>query len=135
MVFQPKLVQKKYGRDRTKGGQLRNKNGQKHGFYSTIFDQRSKPARRMSENHDELIAGLGGVENLSLQEKILIERVVAKTAQCERAEAAMLAGEDKPALEHYLATANSLRLDLQALGLKRRKREVTLATYLKGQAG
>lgn len=101
-----KLLKKKGGRTRRKGGQRHNTNGQKHGFYSTVieslFDQRTKFAIALSEMRTDLMASLGGAENLSPQETILLDRVIAKTARCVMAEAAMLAGEDKPAEEHYL---------------------------------
>ena len=60
---------------------------------------------------------------------------VYKLARCTLFEAATFAGEDG-ADEHYLAWANSLRLDLQALGLQRRERQVMdLKTYIDESGG
>ena len=67
------------------------------------------------------------------QQRILIGRVCFKLLRCHLYEAAFLNGRGKPQEEKYLALANSLRLDLQALGLERReKRVVDLNAYLQG---
>ena len=65
------------------------------------------------------------------QEKILVDRVVYKLARCTLAEASHFSGESG-ADDHYIAWSNSLRLDLQALGLERREKNVMeLGEYVK----
>jgi hypothetical protein len=98
-----------------------------------MLHQGSKAARAMRKTRLALVTSLGG--DLSPQEEILLDRVLAKNLKCLLAESAMLAGE-KPDEAHYLALANSLRLDLQALGLKRRlPKDLSLKDYLRKQAG
>jgi len=139
MNDQLKLIVKKGGRTRRVGGQPQNQNAAKHGFYAFVqrrmLHRGSTYGKKILEIESKLVDALGG--DLSPQEEILVERVLSKLLKCWLAEAAMLNGE-KPDEAHYLALSNSLRLDLQALGLKRRKAEVpSLTSYLKqkGQAG
>jgi len=88
------------------------------GIYSDLsgrnLDQRSKLAKALRATTDALTVAIGG--NPSPQQRILIDRAVYKLARCTLFESATLAG-DTSADEHYLAWSNSLRLDLQALGL------------------
>lgn len=78
------------------------------------LDQRSKLAKALRVTTDALIETIGGKP--SPPQRILIDRAVYKMARCSLFESATLAGENGSD-EHYLAWANSLRLDLIALGL------------------
>jgi hypothetical protein len=116
-----------------KGGQLANDNAVTSGVYGDLsrrnLDQRSKLARALREIEGELVSAIGG--NPSPQQTILIHRIVYKLARITFFEASTLAG-DKGADEHYLAWSNSLRLDLQAIGLDRVPPPTpTLADYLR----
>jgi hypothetical protein len=116
---------KKNPRDGRKGGRLANTNAVKHGAYGDLskrnLDQRSKLARALREVEGELVDAVGG--DPSPQEKILIDRVVFKLARVTLFEAETLTGGNG-ADEHYLAWSNSIRLDLQAIGLKRAPKPV-----------
>ncbi len=110
----------------------------KSGFYSDLsrrnINQNSKLARVLRKMEAELVSALGGHETVTPQEKILIDRVVYKLARCTLAEAAYFNG-DGGADEHYLAWSNSLRLDLQALGLERRAKKIMdLQSFLNQQS-
>ena len=66
------------------------------------------------------------------QEQILIDRIVYKLTRCTLFEVSALSTEPGRSDHQYLAWANSLRLDLKALGLDRRSAEVAdLKSYLK----
>src|SRR5262245_51399161 len=108
---QLRLIKKKGGRTRRRGGQWANDNSQRHGFYADISEQMlhqgSKVARALRQARLDLVSALGG--DLTPQEKILLERVLAKTLKCWLAESAMMSGE-QPDEGYYLALSNSLRL-------------------------
>ncbi len=88
-------------------------------------------ARTWQAVESELLDAMGGTP--TPQERILIGRVCFKLLRCHLYEAAFLNGNGKPQEEKYLALANSLRLDLQALGLERREKKVVdLKAYLQG---
>jgi len=110
------------------GGQNGNDNATKSGVYSqfaeTDLDQRTKFAKALHAMRLELEESLGGTDVLSPQEKILLSRIVAKAARCGLFEVAILEGTVKADDDRYIAWANSLRLDLMAVGLKRRKKTV-----------
>ena len=96
------------------------------------LDQRTRLAKALSAAESALVSALGG--DLSPQELILVDRIVYKLARITLFEIATLTGkgrtEDTDKI--YLAWSNSLRLDLQALGLKRRQKEVAeLTTYIR----
>jgi len=103
-----------------------NDNALKAGVYADLsrrnVDQRSKLAKALRAIEGELVAAIGG--DPSPQEKVLIDRAVYKIARCTMFEAAHLTGQGDGADEHYLAWSNSLRLDLQALGLHRREKKI-----------
>lgn len=110
-----------------------NVNSMVSGVYADLsrrnVDQRSKLAKILRGIEGELVSAIGG--DPSPQQKILIDRAVYKIARCTMFEAAHLTGQGEGADEHYLAWSNSLRLDLQALGLKRVPKAVqSLAEYL-----
>jgi hypothetical protein len=71
---------------------------------------------------------LGGLDQISEGEKALIRRCACLNVELERLETqfADVGQADLPSLETYQRASNSLRRLLQALGLQRRPRDVTL---------
>ena len=78
-----------------------------------------------------MVSTIGG--DPTPQESILIDRIVFKMLRCTLYEMATLQGKTNGGSDHiYLAWANSLRLDLQSLGLSRKTKDVIdLSHYLK----
>jgi hypothetical protein len=91
-------------------------------FTLRSLDGRTRLAKTWRALEAELIAALGGEP--TPQERMLIGRVVFKMLKCHFYERGMLEGLGKPDSTQYLAYANSLRLDLAALGLSRRAKPV-----------
>ena len=81
-----------------------------------------------------LVKDLGG--DLSTMQGLLVDRVVHKTVKCWFYERGVIDGDGQASRDFYLATCNSLRLDLCALGLERRVKDITtdLEAYLKKKA-
>ncbi len=134
MVKPPVPLKKRQSKTGKKGGQYGNTNSQKHGAFAQIdlrkIDLRTREAKNLAAAKDLLIAALGG--DPTPQESILIDRVVFKMLRCTLYEMATLQGQTGGGSDHiYLAWANSLRLDLQALGLSRKTKSVMdLTNYL-----
>ena len=122
-----------------KGGQLKNRNARTHGAYVQKWDRRTREARVMEQTQAGLISDLGGPENISVQQLLLIQRASVKDLKCRLIERAMLKsnGETGERLEqHYLRWARELRAVLVVLGLERRARPVQgLQDYLKENYG
>lgn len=80
----------------------------------------------------ELLNALGGEDEVTPQQRILVDRVVYKICRCNLFESAHLNGDTSGNCDkHYLSWANSLRNDLLTLGLERRMKKVMdLRTYL-----
>jgi hypothetical protein len=91
-------------------------------------DGRNSWARRCRDVLDEHLADKGGIDNCSAPERSIIRRAATLTVELERMETDFaLAGEAQPnQLELYQRVANSLRRLLEAVGLERRCRDVTL---------
>ena len=116
-----------------KGAQYGNINALKSGAFSDLFarnlDKRTRLAKWHRAVRTELGAAMGG--DVSPQQQILIDRIVYKLLRCTLFEMSALTGESSSSDHHYLAWANSLRLDLKALGLDRRSVEAgDLRAYL-----
>jgi hypothetical protein len=115
-------------RRKTDKRQKRAGNAMTHGAYSDIsaqnLDGRSKLVKTLRHISSYLTRELGGEP--TTQETLIIERASFKAVKCILAEIAMLSNSRKSSgLEsQYLAWSNSLRLDLQALGLERRMKTV-----------
>lgn len=81
------------------------------------------------------LADLGGEENCSEAEKSLVRRAALLTVELERMEviAAQDDGMSDSMIGRYLSMAHNLKLLLQAVGIKRRPKDVTptLETYLR----
>jgi hypothetical protein len=104
----------------------------------TLFhdiDHRSAWMRRLRDLIADAVSDLGGAANISSAEMILIRRAAMLTLQTEMMEAHWAENEGEASsksLETYQRTTNTLRRTLEALGLRRRARDVTpdLATYI-----
>ena len=136
----------------------------RHAVYSRKpIDKRTRIGRMLIRLESDLIADLGGIENLSTQEKILIKEVIGKVRQSqgfstwytvamdtfiqkiERLNGASEADKETVALlvqlgevlqqnrQYWIAFSNSLRLDLQTLGIKKRAKDITLEALLNGK--
>jgi hypothetical protein len=100
-------------------------------FNRVRVDGRSRLAKTMKFLRRELQKHLGGFPTIG--EAILIDRIVSKVIKCQLYEAGFFSSDDRQgSRDHYLALANSLRLDLQTLGIKKRGGEgLDLDKYLK----
>ena len=97
---------------------------------STILpgvDGRSTWVRRLRDLIGLYLSDLGGDDAVSEAERSIIRRIATLTVELERMEADFaVAGEARPdQLDLYQRTANSLRRLLEAIGLRRRSRDVT----------
>ncbi len=116
---------------------------EKHGGYTVLaalngqrkIDGRTRLGLGLKRIRDALVSDLGVArwEDLSTQQQMLAIRAIHKHLFAECVESWLLEngplrknGTAQPALgTNYLAITNSLRLDLQALGLGRRPHDVT----------
>ncbi len=134
MVKPPVPLKKRQSKTGKKGGQYGNVNAQVHGAFSQIdikkIDARTREGKAIIAAKGELISAIGG--DPTPQESILIDRIVFKMLRCTLYEMATLQGQTGGGSDHiYLAWANSLRLDLQVLGLSRKTKQVVdLEQYL-----
>jgi hypothetical protein len=106
----------------------------KHGLWVNFdkrpVDGRTKLAKYMGLLRASLIKDLGG--DPSTMQAVLIDRVVHKVTKCFLYERGVLSENNQGSRDLYLALCNSLRLDLCALGLKRRARKImNLDEYLR----
>jgi len=128
-------VARKTGR---KGAQYKNQLARTHGAYVKKWDGRTREAKAIEMIQSELVSSLGGAENISVQQLLLIQRASVKSLQCVKIESQLLKnnGQTGERLEqHYLRWCRELRSDLLALGLKRQARPVQgLQEYLEGKA-
>jgi uncharacterized small protein (DUF1192 family) len=90
-------------------------------------DGRSTWVRRLRDLISLHLSDLGGDDAVSEAERSIIRRIATLTVELERMEAEFaVAGEARPdQLDLYQRTANSLRRLLEAIGLRRRPRDVT----------
>ena len=122
----------------------------KHGGYSFLSRgelprNRAYIERYLTEARIGLIEHLGPTEDdLSTQQKILIDRIITKLGvvrcmeECIRESSVMQGNRLAPCLrESYLAYNNSIRLDLQALGIdkKRGDEPLDLGKYVEEKYG
>jgi hypothetical protein len=102
------------------------------------IDQRSTWVRRCRELIEDQITDLGGEDNTSTAERSLIRRAATMTVELERLELKFAtAGQATPdELDLYVRASGNLRRLLEAIGLKRRARDVTprLSDYLAQEA-
>jgi hypothetical protein len=100
------------------------------------IDQRSTWVRRCKELLQDLIADAGGLANTSAAEQAIQRRCAVLIVELERRELAFAQsnGATDLELDTYARVAGNLRRLLEAVGLQRRSRDVTvpdLATYLR----
>jgi len=114
----------------------------KHGGYSILSrgeipENRRYIAKYLSEVREGLIEDLGpSEEDLSTAQRVLINRVISKLGviRCVEEyikENSVIVGNDlAPSLKaSYLAYNNSIRLDLQALGIEKRATDKALFPF------
>jgi hypothetical protein len=101
-------------------------------------DGRSLWARRFRDLLNLHLSDLGGFDEASEAEKSILRRAAALTVELELLEsrfAAKETGADAEQLDLYSRMSNTLRRHLEALGLRRRPKDVTpsvekfIATY------
>lgn len=99
------------------------------------LDGRTLAARRAKDVVAAIESDLGGGEQLSEAERQLVRRAGVLAVMAESAEASWLAGGEIDPAQHG-ATVNTLRRTLEAVGLKRRARDVTpdLHDYIEAKA-
>lgn len=108
------------------------------------LDMRSEAGQAIKRLRTQLETDLGGADNLSTQELLIVDRIVKKALIIEALENYALTrksifkrnGELIGALgRHYLSYSEALRRDLLALGLQRRAKDVpNLSDYLSARA-
>lgn len=99
-------------------------------FRRIRLDKRTKLAKTISFLKKSLRAHLGG--ECSIVQEILIDRAVHKLVKVMLYENGVIANPDQGSRDYYIALANSLRLDLQALGIEGKQKDlVTLPEYIK----
>jgi hypothetical protein len=108
----------------------------KTGIWSDLrgihIDGRSRIGKWMNHLRGELIRHCGGEP--SVAESILIEQVVIKTLKSHLYHVGLFKDRSFGSKDHALAIQNSIRLDLLALGLKKRPKSVIdLQEYLKSK--
>jgi len=114
----------------------------KHGGYSFLVkgelpENRAHVERYLTAVREGLVQNLGPTEKaLTTAQLILIDRITVKlgVVRCIeeyiRENTVMSGSRLSPSLrESYLAYNNSIRLDLQALGINKRQKEAILAPY------
>jgi hypothetical protein len=96
-------------------------------FADATVDGRSSWARRLRDLLALHVADLGGDDAVSAAERSIIRRVATITVELELLEKkfALADGAAAVDLDMYLRAANNLRRLLEAIGLKRRSRDVT----------
>jgi hypothetical protein len=101
-------------------------------FEKAKIDGRCRLAKTMAMLRKEFVNHCGGSPTVG--EAILIERIIAKTIKCFLYERGVLTDPagSMGSKDHYLACANSLRLDLTALGLEKQIKDLPgdLDSYL-----
>lgn len=90
-------------------------------FRRLRLDKRTKLAKTIAFLRKELTNHVGGEP--SIAQSILIDRVVHKVVKAHLYEQGFLSNPEQGNRDHYLALVNSLRLDLQALGLQAKIKE------------
>jgi hypothetical protein len=118
-----------------------------HGGYSGLlkdrYDLRSEVGRAFISYKAALIQHLGGEENVSTPELILVDMAARLQAMARAASVHMQVHEELkpdgsavPAFDVYLRAIRELRSILDSLGLRKREKDVgDLATYLRERYG
>jgi hypothetical protein len=97
------------------------------------LDHRLPWARRLKDLIGDITSDLGGANNISEAERVLVRRAAMMTLQAELMEQRFSENENGAAssqqIECYGRTTNTLRRTLEALGLQRRARDVSDGVY------
>ena len=111
------------------------------------LDERTGIARLLKESRNSLIEDAGGAANLTNRELVLVDRTAALLVIVGTLEGYVFSqksliqgdGELLPVLKSYLSYQNTLRLNLESMGLRPARPDKTpnLAAYIaeKGQEG
>jgi hypothetical protein len=93
------------------------------------LDHRGAWARRLKDLMAAHLSDLGGIDQVSEAEKVLVRRAAMLTLQLELMEQRFANNDNGEAsakqIETYQRVTNTLRRCLEALGLQRRARDVT----------
>jgi hypothetical protein len=94
-------------------------------------DGRSAWVRRCKDIINLHVSDLGGIENCSAAEYSIVRRASVLTVELERLEATFAnAGEaDANVLDQYARVAANLRRLLEAIGLRRRPKDISVPTF------
>ena len=105
-------------------------------LFAWELDRRCKAVREVASDLVELWQDLGGVDNLSAQQRWLSERVVFLRRRMIAYESAVLGGTDPPMTAgEYSNFANVCQGHLRTLGLARRARDIPrLRELMRGDA-
>jgi hypothetical protein len=113
-----------------KAGNTRTKHLLWVDFRRVKLDGRTALAKAINLMRSELTKHVGGAP--SITQSLLIERITHKAIKAHIYETNYLRSIEQGSKDHYLALVNSLRLDLQCLGLKPKAAKVLdLSEYLK----
>src|SRR5215472_2092246 len=93
------------------------------------MDGRAEVTRTLHERLSALIADLGGLDNLSYQERSLCKRIIHLERLIEKDELTLAHNGPIDRYAHF-AALNSLSSLFGKLGLKRRARNISLKDYL-----
>lgn len=91
-------------------------------FKRVKLDGRTALAKAINQMRGELVKHVGS--NPSIAEALLIDRITHKAMKAHIYETNFFFEKNQGSNDHYLALVNSLRLDLQALGLRRSEKKV-----------
>ena len=111
-----------------------NTNALKHGGYAVLsrrkWDGRTRLVKQLNALKRAMINDLGGIDNITQGQELLIDRIKFKVASLHFMELAVASGQlELP--DKYIQLANSFRQDLQTLGLERKQKDyITLNDYL-----
>lgn len=99
-------------------------------FKAVKLDGRTKLAQALRNMKAALAKHVGGEP--SIAETILIDRITHKVVKAYIYETNYFSSPELGSKDHYLALVNSLRLDLQALGLNQKEKKILdLTEYLR----
>jgi hypothetical protein len=94
------------------------------------LDHRGAWARRLKDLIASHVSDLGGIDQVSEAEKVLVRRAAMLTLQLELQEQRFARNEGGEAsskqIETYQRVTNTLRRTLESLGLQRRTRDITV---------
>ena len=94
------------------------------------LDGRTKVGMAINKLRRSLVADLGGEQEVTTAQRVLIDRIVVKVSIIGFFEQAIMHG-DSENYRDYSAVSSGLRADLALLGLKRREKDVmTLVDYI-----